>query len=107
MKSDYEEQAIRLLLFHLFCAIRYYRDMTYAEKVKAGFLYRKKFKNDYSLTGFLKERKRKREKKNSPLHPSYKERETEKKKRRNKQNRTPPEAMQFLKVFGYAIGTGD
>ncbi len=44
--------------------------MTYAEKVKAGFLYRKKFKNDYSLTGFLKERKR------------------------------PPEAMQFLKVFG-------
>ena len=37
-------------------------DMTYAEKVKAGFLYRKKFKNDYSLTGFLKERKRKEEK---------------------------------------------
>ena len=33
MKSDYEEQAVRLLLFHLFCAIRYYRDMTYAEKV--------------------------------------------------------------------------
>ena len=26
MKSDYEEQAVRLLLFHLFCAIRYYRD---------------------------------------------------------------------------------
>ena len=84
MKSDYEEQAVRLLLFHLFCAIRYYRDMTYAEKVKAGFLYRKKFKNDYSLTGFLKERKRKREKKNSPLHPSYKERETEVKEKEEK-----------------------
>ena len=84
MKSDYEEQAVRLLLFHLFCAIRYYRDMTYAEKVKAGFLYRKKFKNDYSLTGFLKERKRKREKKNSPLHPSYKETETEVKEKEEK-----------------------
>ena len=73
MKSDHEEQAIRQMFFHLFCAIRYYRDMTYAEKVKAGFLYRTKFKNTYSLTGFFKERKRKRDKKGSPLHPSYKE----------------------------------
>ena len=75
--KDYEEQAVRPMFFHLFCAIRYYRDMTYAEKVKAGFLYRNKFKNVYSLTGFLKERrkerKRKRDKKKSPLHPSYKE----------------------------------
>ena len=84
MKSDYEEQAVRLLLFHLFCAIRYYRDMTYAEKVKAGFWYRKKFENIYSLTSFFKERKRKREKKNSPLHPSYKERETEVKEKEEK-----------------------
>ena len=73
MKSDHEEQAIRQMFFHLFCAIRYYRDMTYAEKNKAGFLYRTKFKNTYSLTGFFKERKRKRDKKKSPLHPSYKE----------------------------------
>ena len=43
------------------------------EAVKAGFLYRTKFKNVYSLTGFFKERKRKRDKKSSPLHPSYKE----------------------------------
>ena len=70
---DAEEQAVRPMFFHLFCAIRYYRDMTYAEKVKAGFLYRTKFKNVYSLTGFFKERKRKRDKKGSPLHPSYKE----------------------------------
>ena len=84
MKSDYEEQAVRLLLFHLFCAIRYYRDMTYAEKDKAGFLYRKKFENIYSLTSFFKERKRKREKKKSPLHPSYKERETEVKEKEEK-----------------------
>ena len=34
---------------------------------------RTKFKNTYSLTGFFKERKRKRDKKGSPLHPSYKE----------------------------------
>ena len=73
MKSDHEEQAIRQMFFHLFCAIRYYRDMTYAEKIKAGFLYRTKFKNVYSLTGFFKERKRNRDKKSSPLHPSYKE----------------------------------
>ena len=73
MKSDHEEQAIRQMFFHLFCAIRYYRDMTYAEKNTAGFLYRTKFKNTYSLTGFFKERKRKRDKKSSPLHPSYKE----------------------------------
>ena len=71
--SDHEEQAVRPMFFHLFCAIRYYRDMTYAEKNKAGFLYRTKFKNTYSLTGFFKERKRKRDKKGSPLHPSYKE----------------------------------
>ena len=71
--SDAEEQAVRPMFFHLFCAIRYYRDMTYAEKNKAGFLYRTKFKNVYSLTGFFKERKRKRDKKGSPLHPSYKE----------------------------------
>ena len=73
MKSDHEEQAVRQMFFHLFCAIRYYRDMTYAEKNKAGFLYRTMFKNTYSLTGFFKERKRKRDKKSSPLHPSYKE----------------------------------
>ena len=71
--NDAEEQAVRPMFFHLFCAIRYYRDMTYAEKVKAGFLYRTKFKNVYSLTGFFKERKRNRDKKSSPLHPSYKE----------------------------------
>ena len=73
IKSDHEERAVRKMFFHLFCAIRYYRDMTYAEKNKAGFLYRTKFKNTYSLTGFFKERKRKRDKKGSPLHPSYKE----------------------------------
>ena len=71
--KDAEEQAVRPMFFHLFCAIRYYRDMTYAEKNKAGFLYRTKFKNTYSLTGFFKERKRNRDKKSSPLHPSYKE----------------------------------
>ena len=29
--KDAEEQAVRPMFFHLFCAIRYYRDMTYAE----------------------------------------------------------------------------
>ena len=71
--KDFEEQAVRLLLFHLCIAIDIYRHMTQAEKYKAGYWYREKFKNSFSLTGFLKERKRKREKKKSPLHPSYKE----------------------------------
>ncbi len=37
------------------------------------------------VTGFLKERKRKRDKEKSPLHPSYKERETEVKEKDEKQ----------------------
>jgi len=73
IKSDFEEQAVRLLLFHLCIAIDIYRHMTQAEKNKSGYWYREELKNSFSLTGFLKERKRKRDKKSSPLHPSYKE----------------------------------
>ena len=77
IKSDFEEQAVRLLLFHLCIAIDIYRHMTQAEKNKAGYWYRETLKNSFSITGFLKERKkerkRKRDKKSSPLHPSYKE----------------------------------
>ena len=73
IKSDFEEQAVRLLLFHLCIAIDIYRHMTQAERNKAGYWYREELKNSFSLTGFLKERKRKRDKKKSPLHPSYKE----------------------------------
>jgi hypothetical protein len=69
---DFEEQAVRLLLFHLCIAIDIYRHMTQAEKNKAGYWYREELKNSFSLTGFLKERKRKRDKEKSPLHPSYK-----------------------------------
>ena len=35
LKSDFEEQAVRLLLFHLCIAIDIYRHMTQAEKNKA------------------------------------------------------------------------
>ena len=42
------------------------------------------FRSSFSLTGFLKERKRKRDKEKSPLHPSYKERETELKEKAQK-----------------------
>ena len=66
-----KEQAVRLLLYHLYIAIDIYRFMTFAEKAKAGYWYRI-FKGSFSLTGFLKERKRKRDKEKSPLHPSYK-----------------------------------
>ena len=67
----YKEQAVRLLLYHLYIAIDIYRFMTFAEKAKAGYWYRI-FKGSFSLTGFLKERKRKRDKEKSPLYPSYK-----------------------------------
>ena len=81
--EEYKEQAVRLLLFHLFVAIDIYRYMTFAEKNKAGYWFRV-FKGSFSLTGFLKERKRKREKKKSPLHPSYKETESEYKEKGEK-----------------------
>ena len=80
---DYKEQAVRQLLYHLYIAIDIYRYMTFSEKNKAGFWYRT-FKSSYRLTGFLKERKRKRDKEKSPLHPSYKERETEVKEKAQK-----------------------
>ena len=83
LTREYKEQAVRLLLYHLYVALDIYRYMTLSEKNKAGFWYRT-FKNSYRLTGFFKERKEKREKKKSPLHPSYKERETEVKEKEEK-----------------------
>ena len=70
--GEYQEQAVRLLLYHLFVAVDIYQWMTVAERNKAGWWYRTFFRHVFSLTGFLKERKRKREKEKSPLHPSYK-----------------------------------
>ena len=75
LTEEGKEQAVRLLLYHLYTAIDIYRFMTFAEKNKAGYWYRV-FRSSFSLRGFLKERKRKRDKEKSPLHPSYKERET-------------------------------
>lgn len=75
LTSEYKEQAVRELLYHLYIALDIYRYMTCSEKNKAGYWYRM-FRSSFSLTGFLKERKRKRDKEKSPLHPSYKERET-------------------------------
>ena len=71
MVKDYQDQTVRHLLYHLYIAIDIYRYMSTAEKNKAGYWYRI-FKGSYTLRNFLKERKRKREKEKSPLHPSYK-----------------------------------
>ena len=68
LTSEYKEQAVRHLLYHLYIALDIYRYMTYSEKNKAGYWYRM-FRSSFSLTGFLKERKRKRDKEKSPLHP--------------------------------------
>ena len=68
---EYQEQSVRRLLYYLFIAIDTYREMTVAEKNKTGYWYRL-FKDTFPLKGFLKEKKRKRDKEKSPLHPSYK-----------------------------------
>ena len=95
LTREYKEQAVRLLLYHLYVAMDIYRYMTLSEKNKAGFWYRT-FKNSYRLTGFLKERKRKRDKEKSPLHPSYKERETEVKE---KEEKNPPTVADAHETF--------
>ena len=87
LAEDGEEQAVRLLLYHLYIAIDIYRYMTGAERLRAGYWYRT-FRSSFSLTGFLKERKRKRDKEKSPLHPSYKERETTGKEKAQKDTHT-------------------
>ena len=71
MVKDYPDQNVRQMLYHLYIAIDTYRYMSTADKNKAGYWYRI-FKGTYTLRNFLKERKRKREKEKSPLHPSYK-----------------------------------
>ncbi len=83
LTTEYKEQAVRLLLYHLYVAIDIYRYMSFSEKNKAGYWYRT-FKSSYRLTGFLKERKRKRDKEKFPPHPLNKERETEVKEKEQK-----------------------
>ena len=85
LTTEYKEQAVRLLLYHLYIAIDIYRYMSFSEKNKAGYWYRT-FKSSYRLTGFLKERKRKREKEKFPPHPLNKEKETEVKEKEQKTN---------------------
>ena len=71
LTTEYKEQAVRLLLYHLYIAIDIYRYMSFSEKNKAGYWYRT-FKSSYNMTGFLKERKRKRDKEKFPPHPLIK-----------------------------------
>ena len=77
LTTDYKEPSVRLLLYHLYVAMDIYRYMTSSEKNKAGFWYRT-FKNSYRLTGFLKERKRNRERKIPPCTPLIKKGHLEK-----------------------------
>jgi hypothetical protein len=69
--KDCEDETVRQFLYFLYAAIDMYRYMNDAERNKAGYWYRI-FKGTYTLRDFLKERKRKREKEKSPLHPSNK-----------------------------------
>ena len=95
LTSEYKEQAVRQLLYHLYIALDIYRYMTCSEKNKAGYWYRM-FRSSFSLTGFLKERKRKRDKEKSPLHPSYKERETMLKEKGEKKRDSVADALSTL-----------
>ncbi|MBR3079761.1 MAG: hypothetical protein IKH01_08095, partial [Prevotella sp.] len=85
LTKEYKEQAVRLLLYHLYIAIDIYRYMSFSEKNIAGYWYRT-FKSTYSMTGFLKERKRNREKEKFPPYPLNKEKETEVKEKEQKTN---------------------
>ena len=87
LTTEYKEQAVRLLLYHLYIAIDIYRYMSFSEKNKAGYWYRT-FKSSYNMTGFLKERKRKRDKEKFPPHPLNKEKETEVKEKEQKNTHT-------------------
>ena len=80
-----KEPVVSQMLHHLCVAIDIYRYMTQEEKNKAGYWFRV-FKSSYTLRNFLKERKRNRDKEKSPLHPSYKEIETEIKEKAQKTN---------------------
>ena len=95
LSGEYKEQSVRLLLYHLYIALDIYRYMTFAEKNKAGYWYRI-FRSSFSLTGFLKERKRKRDKEKSPLHPSYKEIETMFKEKGEKKRDSVADALSTL-----------
>ena len=70
------EQRIRLLLSHLYTAVLMYRLMTDDERALT-MSWHKAFKDVFSLKKFLKERQRRKDKEKSPLHPSYKETESE------------------------------
>ncbi len=67
---------------NLYFIIDIYRYMTIAEKNKSGYWFRL-FRGSYTLRNFLKERKRKRDKEKSPLHPSYKKESGVKEKAQN------------------------
>ena len=82
LTQNCDEPTVRQLLLHLYTAIDIYRYMTQAEKNAAGSWFRA-FDNSFTLRNFLKERKRKREKEKSPLHPSYKEKSGVKEKAQN------------------------
>jgi len=73
-------------MHHLYSAVAMYEQMSAEDKVIIADT-QKKLRYFFDSKCDLKERKRKREKKNSPLHPSYKEKETGERKRRET-NRT-------------------
>ena len=108
LTSEYKEQTVRQLLYHLYIALDIYRYMTCSEKNKAGYWYRM-FRSSFSLTGFLKERKRKRDKEKSPLHPSYKERETMLKEKGENNLPTDADAKEAFRkeCFGFVKQYGE
>ena len=83
-RRDGAEQHLWLLLHHLYSAVAMYELMSAEDKVIIADT-QKKLRYFFDSKCDLKERKRKRDKEKSPLHPSYKERETEVKEKDEKQ----------------------
>ena len=71
-------------MHHLYSAVSMYELMSAEDKVIIADT-QKKLRYFFDSKCDLKERKRKRDKEKSPLHPSYKERETEVKEKEEKQ----------------------
>jgi hypothetical protein len=76
-----EEQRVRTLLHHLYCAVAMFEGLSPEERALVAGM-QKKFRYFFETNCNLKERKRKNEKEKFPPVPSIKEKERKKKTRK-------------------------
>ncbi len=76
LKKGDREQHIKLLLTHVYTAVRMYWAMSPEDRFMAS-QWHKKFRKSFSLTKFLRERQRSSRKKSSPPAPPYLDKEVQ------------------------------